>query len=398
MKFLKGLALSLLGFLLFLSLSLFGLAFTLNSTVLNPNFMTSEINRLEINSLVKDFLSRQAPGQGLPKEYETALINILTKLEPQIKENLGVNINSTYDYLLGEKTSPELVPTLRKTFLNANFVAAVVKEIDVSSLAGKYIRELLAAQLPKEVRDLLGNRLNEVLDDVISQLEPWVKEQVVAAADPIFAYLVEETQSFKVAIPMKPLLDNAKEIIWQAFSQSPPPPLNLLPKTELRRYFDEFYQGFTRQLPATFEINEKILGTSIRMQITLGLAQAGQGLEQARQYVGEYQLYYRLLIGFILLLILLIVVINREVRGATRNLGTTFLTYGAIEYVGIFVAQNFALTTIPMPQIPLSLETWLNQFLTNLMSPLQTFSLAVLVAGVALLIVSFVYKPRQPTP
>ena len=37
MKFLKGLGLTLLGFLLFLSLSIFSLAFLLNSTILNPD-------------------------------------------------------------------------------------------------------------------------------------------------------------------------------------------------------------------------------------------------------------------------------------------------------------------------------------------------------------------------
>jgi len=48
MNFLKGLALSLLSFLLLLSLSIFGLALTLNQTILNPDFTISEVDRLDI--------------------------------------------------------------------------------------------------------------------------------------------------------------------------------------------------------------------------------------------------------------------------------------------------------------------------------------------------------------
>jgi len=65
MNFLKGLALSLLSLLLFLSLSVFGLALTLNQTVLNPDFIVSEIDRLDISSLAEEFISEEiAPDEG----------------------------------------------------------------------------------------------------------------------------------------------------------------------------------------------------------------------------------------------------------------------------------------------------------------------------------------------
>ncbi len=46
MKFLKALVLSLLNFLLFLSLSLFGIAFALNSTLLKADFVAGEVDKL----------------------------------------------------------------------------------------------------------------------------------------------------------------------------------------------------------------------------------------------------------------------------------------------------------------------------------------------------------------
>ena len=59
MKLLKGLALSLLSFLLFLSLSTFGIVLTLNYTILNPDFIVSELNQLDVSSMIKDLFSSQ---------------------------------------------------------------------------------------------------------------------------------------------------------------------------------------------------------------------------------------------------------------------------------------------------------------------------------------------------
>ena len=61
MKILKGLALGLLSFLLFLSLSVFGFALTLNYTLLNPDFTIYEVDRLNIPSLAEEWLGEQIP-------------------------------------------------------------------------------------------------------------------------------------------------------------------------------------------------------------------------------------------------------------------------------------------------------------------------------------------------
>ncbi len=80
MDFLKGLALSLLSFLFLLSLSIFGLALTLNQTILNPDFTISEVDRLDIPSLAEEFLSEEIPpDEGYLAE---ALSDTITDLEP----------------------------------------------------------------------------------------------------------------------------------------------------------------------------------------------------------------------------------------------------------------------------------------------------------------------------
>ncbi|MBI4188299.1 MAG: hypothetical protein HY529_03725, partial [Chloroflexi bacterium] len=121
MTFLKNLTLSLLSFLLFLSLSTFGLVFTLNKTMLNPDFVAAEINRLDISSLAREAISRQNPG-GSPAILETTLVNAVPKVEPLLKEQVNVIIHSTYDYLLDKRQDLKPSRLLKDTILSPNSV------------------------------------------------------------------------------------------------------------------------------------------------------------------------------------------------------------------------------------------------------------------------------------
>jgi hypothetical protein len=134
-----------------------------------------------------------------------------------------------------------------------------------------------------------------------------------------------------------------------------------------------------------------------RQGIAEALAEAEEALTQARQYVGYFQLGYKALIGFIVLVILGIILINRQVRSTTRRIGTTFLVIGAFSFAEIFLANRFAWPQMAQLDIPAHLQTWMLQLFNDFLAPLQMFSIGLLAAGVVLLIVSFVYKPRQPS-
>ncbi len=299
MKVVKGLALSLLSFLLFLSLSLFGLAFTLNNTILNPDFIISEID-----------------------------------------------------------------------------------ELDTSSLAGEFLREQAAEVIPEE----FGFITPETIDSIIADAEPWVKEQTDTVIRNGYDYLLGKSESLSVAISTEPLLDILKNNLWQALLESPPPEVAGLPPAVLEEQFNAFFQEFSQQIPSTFEFNESLIPPEVLAQV-----------EQARQYINYFQTGYKALIGLMALLLIGIILIYREVRGATRGLGIIFLTYGVLEYGGILAAKHFALPQLPLSEIPRALQTWLPQFFSNLLHPLEMLSIGFLIGGIVLLIVSFVYKPRQPS-
>ena len=397
MKFLKGLAISLLSFLLFLSLSIFGFSFMLNSTILNPDFVTAELDNLDVSSLAGEVLSQQVSAGDFPEELATPIVNTITKLELPIKGQVNAATYSIYDYLLGKKLHPELATTLRNTILSTEFATSLVDELDIPSLVGAFLKEQLTQQIPKEMEPLV-KYLNESLDKTLTELEPWMKEQLSTAAGPILDYLLGESQSLSVVIPLEPVKESLRDNLRQAFLQSPPPELAGLSPAMLGQTFDVGYQVLAAQIPSTFEIDESLLGTEAPAQIAEALTKGELALEEGRVYVAGFQLVYKALIGFMVLLILGIVLINRQVKGATRELGTIFTTYGAFEYAGIFIAKYFSgKELIQLSSIPSSLQVWLPQLIDNFLAPLEMLSLGLLIGGVVLLVVSFVYKPRQPS-
>jgi hypothetical protein len=292
MKFLKGFALFILGSLLFFSLSTFGIAFMLNQTVLNPDFIVSQVDRLDINALAEDMLSQQVLPEG------------------------------------------------------------------------------------EELMD-------EVVSNTIADLEPWIKEKAADAAYSIYDYLEGRSQNLSLVISLEPVKTSLRENLREAFLESLPPELEGLPPDMIESYFDEYYQQIAQAIPPTFELNEASMGAE-------GMAL----LEQTKQIIDYFNLSYTALIGIILLVILLIILVSREVRGSTRGLGINFLTCGVLSFLGTFAAEKLMGPILLQANMPPYLETWLPQLLSDVLAPLVTYSIVLASVGVILLIVSFAYKPR----
>jgi hypothetical protein len=109
----RRVAIGFLSFLLFVSLSGFGLAFTVSRTVLNPDFIISRLDKLELAPLVYDLLLAQVPEEVtaiVPAELiEEALDSVLVDLEPWLREEAAKAIYTGYDYLLGRSQNLSLV-------------------------------------------------------------------------------------------------------------------------------------------------------------------------------------------------------------------------------------------------------------------------------------------------
>jgi hypothetical protein len=367
----------------------------LNSTILKPEFLVSEIERLDVSSLVEESVSMQTPEGETPEEFRTALVNTITKLEPLVKEQLNDVIYYVYDYLKGKSQDLDLALVLGNTALSPDFMVSVVDEIDIYPLVAEPLIEQISEAIPEEAEYLVDYLEDE---EVIAEIEPLLKEQLIDAAEPISDYLLGESQSLNVEISLEPIVESMEDNLKEAFIESPPAELADLPKSQREQQFDEDFKKVEEAIPSTLDIGESLIGKEIPAQIDEALAQAEEALAQAKQYVGYFQLGYKILIGFMLLLILGIILISRQVKDITRRLGIPCLTYGALWYASTFVGKYFADkylagTWLPLSEIPPSLQTWLPQFIDNFMKPLEMLSLGLLIGGIVLIVVSFVY-PR----
>jgi len=394
--FLKNLAVSLFSFFLFLSLTVFGIAFTLNSTVLNPDFITAELNRLDITSLVKEFIKIENPPPEIPNLNE--IINkTVADIEPQFKVETDSAIRSVYDYLLGRTPEPRLALTLRQTYLSTDFVTAAVSSIDVAPLLAPTVSQQLTQAIPIQVPNV-----ETYVTQALTAAEPSLKQQLIAASGPVFDYLLGISPSLKAPISLQEALASLKDILRQAFIDSPPEveiagiPLTAIPPDQRGAAFDAFYPTFASAIPTTYTIDTSIIQPELRASITDGITSAEEGLTQARQYVAMFQQYYTLLLVFMAVMALGIILIVRNVKDITHILGIPLFTYGALEYAGILVTKYLISSgRMQFSEIPPQLETWLLQLINNSMKPLETFSIALLIVGLVLTAISFLYKPRK---
>jgi hypothetical protein len=603
MKFLKGLTISLLGFLLFLSLSVFGWAFVISNTALNANYISSQMDTVDASDLIEEAIAEGQIEADLSEELMTSLIDTVDKLEDPVKEQISAAIGETYDYLLGRKEAPDLAATLGNTFLNSSFVSTVLEEIDLSllaeemmseeegiddfgtelldalanlepeikagvvaasdpifdyllgesqsidvvstlrstlltselasslidelaasSLASEFVNEMIAGQVPEEVKPIA-----EHLDDIIAELIPTITEEIAAAADPLLDYLLGQSQSLDITISLEPLVDslteqldeqtldippeaiapyfasiltdaiaesipaevehladdvitdewvegevnatidpildyllgrsltlnvtisletvvdNLRELVREEFLESPPPEFEGMSQSQLEQHFDEYFDEIAGDIPLSVEIDETMLGTDLPAQIdelledlvqniptsinlgemleetmpvdtiaeglaevedTLsevregiadGIATAEDALAEVKPYIGYFQLGYKIAIGLIILLIAGIILLNREVVGSTRKIGTIFLAYGLPWFVGILVAKQLIGNLLTQVSLPIaSLQEQLPTLVNDSMAPMQWLSLGFMIGGIVLIVISFLYPRWRP--
>ena len=165
---------------------------------------------------------------------------------------------------------------------------------------------------------------------------------------------------------------------------------------QLNTYIDNNLSLYLDDINDSLTFDQTTLGTDA--QLTETLNEAENSLAEVRPYTVMFQWAFIGLIIFIVLVAGGIVGLNLSVRKATRALGIVLLVYGVIEFIPMLIlkpiANNYLNEGMPT-DTPVYLQNWYQQIASDSMSPLWWFSLCCLIAGVALLIVSFVYRPAE---
>jgi hypothetical protein len=353
MSFLKGFGTFILSFLLFLSLSVFGIAFVLNSTVLNPGFITRQVDRLDIPAVARDIAEKQI-GDELPAELDflkEAVYSVIDEYEPWLKDQADQAINTGYDFFLGKTDRLQIIVPLDdfKKDLKNSLWRELNNQLNV------WLRD----NIESELKPFIEQNLQEYRKTLPSELAFFSDAQLISYLDTF----LQQTRAQIIATGQAPVLSGLLEML-------------------VKPYFDEYYDEFAEQIPDELTADESNIPADVMDNLFL-----------ARKYIGYFRSNYYLLIAFMVVLAAGIFLIHRNIPDPSRALGTDLALYGVLDLAGTLAARSFSPVSY-LPDEVASLGPWLTGIYNDVTGIMLTFSIIVLAIGAGLIVVSFVFKKK----
>jgi hypothetical protein len=271
----------------------------------------------------------------------------------------------------------EFAFTLNTTALNSRFMVDEAEKLDVVSVG----REIILAKLPPAVRPYMS-----AVDKTIEDNRPWIDAQIKNIIKFTYLYLEGKTDSLSITIRTDPIKSSLVENVLELYLPQTPE-YQKLSEAEQKKYLSTTRDVLMEMVPSSVEINEDFIG-----------ADAMVSLNQMRGMISYFQIGYPGLIAFTLLLILVMIFIWREVRGATRSLGIIFFLGGSIGLIGYFIIPGLVSSAISSADMLPGIQTLIPGIAGDIIVPLQNFAIGLLGVGGVLIAVSFLFRPRQPVP
>jgi len=264
-----------------------------------------------------------------------------------------------------------IVITLNLTILNPDFAISELEKLDAYSIITDKVREQIPTGEPY---------MAQIVDETITELEPWLREQTNIALYGIYAYLKGD-QELNIVIPLEQVRTCVKGNVEQAILESLPPEFAGASQSQIQAFLSLVYAEIDNQIPQQIELNEASLGPEVTAQF-----------QKAQQIVGYIELGYKLLIGLAVLLILLIALIQWwHIRPIALYVGIPMAIAGAVSLVGSIISGS--LISGAIHDIPPEIMSILPQLITDATRPLRIYGTALLIAGIGLIVLSIKLKP-----
>ena len=238
MTVLKALASTLLSLLLFLCLTVMGVAVTLNATALNSGFITKQVDRLDVVTLFKEeVLPELQKDEQLASHPEViaAIQKSVTNSTPALKSAVNKAVSDIYAYLLHGGTL-DLRGTLKNSILDPQLAVSILNDIDFSTV----VRDLLLESLPPEGVVIAGFDIDPTpyIDVVVPVVEPWFKEQLTLLIPKLYDFVLGDSSTLDLNVPLGPVMDDIRGTLKSAILASPPPSLAGMSQPQLSLAFD----------------------------------------------------------------------------------------------------------------------------------------------------------------
>jgi len=274
-----------------------------------------------------------------------------------------------------------LVISVNLTILNPDFVTAELQKLDVYSA----VIEQAKTRLPSQ--QFISP---ETVDELANELKPWFEEQADKVIRDVYSYLKEDRE-LNVIISLEQVRVLVKEKVKETALKLLPPELEGVPQSQIDAYMSQIYSGIDSVIPSTFELNAAAVGSQIMAQ-----------LQQIKQIIYYINTAYKTLIIVAVLLILLIALAHWwQPKPITRSIGITFILVGVVcilgpllDYLIVQAINQF----IGMSELLSGLQAKLPQLVADLTSPIRMYGIGFLISGVALIVISILFRSMEPRP
>lgn len=195
----KTFGLIITSFILFILLTVFSAAFTVNQTVLNPGFVSGFIDDIDFSAVYAETVAESGQPSMTAEEQRLldAVVNTIDSVEPVIKESLAIAIDDTYAYLKGKAEAPDLRKTLADSVMNPQFTEKLLAQIDLSDL----VNDFMAGQ--QTGGDAFDKAFADSIVSTLDKMEPTIKAGSVAISGPMYDYLLRKTNTIDLRTEMR---------------------------------------------------------------------------------------------------------------------------------------------------------------------------------------------------
>ena len=175
MNIARGIFSGLFSFMLVIALVALGIALTINHTILNPDFIIHEIDKLDVHSIIVEQFKSQLP-EGVPYVAEI-FDEVAAELQPWLEEQTTRVIYAGYSYLEGDEELNIVIPLEQVKSSIKDNLAQAMRESPPPELEGlpqdqiELVIALACAQVDSQVPQQL--EINEALlgTETVTQLQ-----------------------------------------------------------------------------------------------------------------------------------------------------------------------------------------------------------------------------------
>ena len=293
---------------------------------------------------------------------------------------------------------------LQGTLLNADFVTAELRSLDMSKVTTELLSQHFSDPLSSKLVELTSSRLpstgtalsqtqiygTESVNATLTELWPSLSIQTDTAIHSVYDYFLDNQPDLDVAIPLGNLQEALRQHLKEAVFTAPAPELQGSSKEQIGEYVDAIYAQQFGHLPSELKLSSTTAVNIKHFSISMG---------DIRRVTIFFPRISTILLALILLLIAGEILVNRNFKITFWNVGIALLASGLVGYLYALFARTIGVRINGLTGLPY-LNIWIMHVVTDVLVNINGPVFILLGIGGGMIIISLlftlIHRARRP--